>query len=84
MDQLSNQAEHSFRPAQQTEMHGETSSQTGLTSRRRLNTKFVEWLMGLPEGWASPAPINSEALETWLSASRERLLYLRSLSGVSK
>ena len=84
MDQLSNQVEHSFRPAQQTEMHGETSSQTAPTSRRRLNTKFVEWLQGLPEGWTSPAPINSEALEIWLSASRERLLYLRSLSGVSK
>jgi hypothetical protein len=41
--------------------------------RRRLNTKFVAWLMGLPEGWTSPAPINSEDLGIWLSHSREHL-----------
>jgi hypothetical protein len=73
MDQLSNQVEHSFLPDQQTETLGETSSQTTPTSRRRLNTKFVAWLMGLPEGWTSPAPINSEDLETWSSHSREHL-----------
>ena len=76
MDQLSNQVEHSFRPAQQTEMHGETSSQPAPTSRRRLNPLFVEWLMGLPDGWTSPEPINSEDLETWSSVSRARLRYL--------
>ena len=65
--------EHSFLPDQQTEMHGEKSSQTALTSRRRLNTKFVEWLMGLPEGWTSPAPINSADLGIWSSHSREHL-----------
>jgi hypothetical protein len=73
MDQLSNQVEHSFLPDQPTETHGEKSSKTAPTSRRRLNTKFVAWLMGLPEGWTSPAPINSADLETWSSHSREHL-----------
>lgn len=76
MDQLSNQVEHSFRPDQQTETSGEKSSKNVQTSRRRLNTKFVEWLQGLPEGWTSPEPINSEALETWSSHSKERLRFL--------
>lgn len=30
---------------------GPTSSATGQTSRRRLNPRFVEWLMGFPIGW---------------------------------
>lgn len=78
MDQLSNQVEHSFLPAQPTESYGQPSSQSAPNSRRRLNTKFVEWLQGLPEGWTSPAPINSEALGTWLSHSREHLRSLLS------
>ncbi len=73
MDQLSNQVEHSFLPAQQTESGGQPSSANAPTSRQRLNTKFVEWLQGLPEGWTSPHPISSEALETWSSRSREHL-----------
>jgi hypothetical protein len=81
MDQLSNQVEHSFLPAQQTETPGETSSESAPTSPRRLNPKFVEWLMGMPEGWTSPEPINSEHLETWYAACRERLLSLRSSTG---
>ena len=84
MDQLSNQVEHSFPLAQQTESSGQPSSETAPTSRRRLNTKFVEWLQGLPEGWTSPAPISSEALEIWLSASRAHLHFLRSSKGVSR
>lgn len=73
MDQLSNQVEHSFRPDHPTESDGHESSPKGPTSRRRLNTKFVTWLMGLPEGWTSPAPINSADLETWSLRSREHL-----------
>jgi hypothetical protein len=76
--------EHSFLPDQQTETHGETSSQNAPTSRRRLNTKFVAWLMGLPEGWTSPAPINSEDLRIWLSHSREHLRCLFSSIEIPK
>lgn len=65
--------EHSFLPAQQTESNGQQSSPNAQTSRRRLNPKFVEWLMGLPEGWISPEPINSADLETWFARSREHL-----------
>lgn len=70
--------EHSFRPDQPTEMHGETSSQPDQTSHppsapKRLNPKFVEWLQGLPEGWTSAGKINSEALATWSALSRELL-----------
>ena len=129
MDQLSNQVEHSFPLAQQTENSGQPSSENAPTSRRqsrrrqwasrlseensqklalllkgrlpegieknsvvyslcyelaenstkkRLNVSFVSGLMGLPEGWVSSAPINSEALETWLSRSREHLQCLYS------
>lgn len=76
MDQLSNQVEHSFLPARQTGSDGPPSSESGPTSRRRLNTKFVEWLQGLPEDFTSPEPINSEALATWLYRSRAHLLSL--------
>jgi hypothetical protein len=81
MDQLSNQVEHSFLPDHQTETHGEKSSKTAPTSRRRLNVKFVEWIQGCPEGMTSAEPINSEVLETWSCLSMERLRYLFSLIG---
>lgn len=74
MNQLSNQVEHSFLPDQQTETPGEKSSPKGQTSRRRLNAKFVEWLQGLPEGWTSPGPINSEHWEMQSSLYLRRLL----------
>jgi len=32
---------------------GPPSSQSGQTSRRRLNPQFVEWLMGFPIGWTA-------------------------------
>lgn len=70
--------EHSFLPAQQTETHGDPSSQSDSTSPqpsapKRLNPKFVEWLMGMPEGWVSAGKINSEALETWSCLNRALL-----------
>lgn len=65
--------EHSFRPAPQTETFGKKSSLSAQTSPRRLNPKFVEWLQGLPEGWTSREPINSEVLEIWLCHCREHL-----------
>ena len=43
---------------------GRESSKPGPTSRRRLNPKFVEWLMGLPENWTSVDPINFADSET--------------------
>lgn len=39
------------RQAPRTQMHGDECSQSGQTSRRRLNYRFVTWLMGWPEGW---------------------------------
>ena len=36
---------------QEQSQSGEQSSPTDQTSRRRLNYRFVEWLMGLPEEW---------------------------------
>jgi hypothetical protein len=41
-------------PEQTTETDGSTSQASAPTSSppsKRLNVKFVEWLMGLPEGW---------------------------------
>lgn len=37
--------------APRTPMPGPQSSENDQISHRRLNPKFVEWLMGLPEGW---------------------------------
>jgi hypothetical protein len=78
MDQLSNQVEHSFLPDQPTENDGPTLLELDPTWHppsppKRLNPKFVCWLQGLPEGWTSAEPINSDALEIWLSQSRELL-----------
>lgn len=81
MDQLSNQVEHSFRPGQPIGSDGQKSSASGPTSRRRLNTKFVAWLMGLPEGWTSPAPINSADLEIWSAHCKGLLRSLFSSKG---
>lgn len=81
MDQLSNQVEHSFRPDQPTESDGQKSSANAPTLRRRLNTKFVAWLMGLPEGWTSPAPINSADLEIWSAHCKGLLRSLFSSKG---
>lgn len=63
-------------PGPPTEGSGQPSSESAPNSPRRLNPKFVEWLQGLPEGWTSPEPINSEVLATWLSQCRERLRFL--------
>jgi len=46
---------------------GPKSCETSRTSRRRLNPRFVEWLMGFPIGWTEPcstAPGDSEDSET--------------------
>lgn len=54
MDQLANQVAHGFPnslPAPEIEPLGSESSQSGQTSRRRLNPRFVEWLQNFPIGW---------------------------------
>lgn len=43
------------------------------STKKRLNVSFVEKLQGLPGGWTSPEPINSEALETWSYLSKGHL-----------
>lgn len=72
-------------PAPATGTPGPPSSAITPTSpphsaRRRLNPRFVEWLMGWPPGWALPAPTScgSSETESFLSAQRSRL---RSLLG---
>jgi hypothetical protein len=65
------------RQVQRTEIHGSESSPSVPTSRRRLNPKFVEWLMGLPPGWTAFEPVE---MGSWLSRQRMRL---RSLLGDS-
>lgn len=62
MDQVESQAihlndySHSL-PAPETQPHGSESSETAPTSRRQLNPRFVEWLMGWTPGWTSLAPL---------------------------
>jgi hypothetical protein len=48
--------------------------------RRRLNQRFVEWLMNWPIGWTSArTPLDPAAMELWVS--RERSHLRSSLSG---
>jgi hypothetical protein len=65
-------------PAQPTPQPGDESSNNAPTSRPRLrlNPAFVAWLMGLPEGWASPEPMSSAHLGTWSSRFKRRLRLL--------
>lgn len=52
VEQLPNFVAHSL-PAPATP-DGPPSSKPIQTSRRRLNPRFVEWLMGFPAGWSKP------------------------------
>jgi hypothetical protein len=49
-EQLPNFVEHSLPDLAIPD--GQPSSQSGQTSRRRLNPRFVEWLMGFPAQWS--------------------------------
>lgn len=79
LDMLDYQAEQGFSlPALPTETHGQPSSATIPNSlrpsaKKKLNSSFVGWMMGLPSGWISAGSISSEVLETWLSRCREHL-----------
>lgn len=57
----------SFLPAPETSPHGEESSASAPTSRRRLNANFVDWLMGFPVGWSSTRPSVPGAYEAWVT-----------------
>lgn len=61
LDQLPRQAFQFGLPAPQTPPLGPTSSVDTTTSprpsKRRLNPRFVEWLMGWPLGWTAFAPV---------------------------
>jgi hypothetical protein len=63
-EQLPNFVEHHFPPTATTAPDGPPSSSTALTSRRRLNPAFVEWLMGWPAGWAVAGTTNCGCSET--------------------
>jgi hypothetical protein len=63
----------SFLPDPETSMHGDQSSPTVPTSRRRLNPAFVSWLMGWPIHWVIREPIPSGCSETELYLSRQRM-----------
>jgi hypothetical protein len=61
LDQLPRQVFQFGLPAPQTPQPGPTSSVDTPTSprpsKRRLNPRFVEWLMGWPLGWTGFAPV---------------------------
>lgn len=49
--------------------------------RRRLNPRFVEWLQNWPEGWATPAPINSACSAMASYRSKQRWLLQCCING---
>jgi hypothetical protein len=59
------------RPGPDAERSGLKSSQIARTSRPRLNPTFVEWLMGLPEGWTG---FGLSVMESCLWRQRMRCL----------
>jgi hypothetical protein len=62
---LSGQVSRYGRPDQEIATAGQPSSSDGqISPPRRLNPLFVEWLMGVPEGWTSLAPIDCASSET--------------------
>ncbi len=70
MDQIPNFVEHSFhylRPDPQMTAGEKLSSE-----RRRLNPRFVEWLMGWPIGWTSFEHVET-GLSAWLLRMRGEL-----------
>jgi DNA (cytosine-5)-methyltransferase 1 len=72
-------------PLTPTPEPGSTSCESGLISRpqskRRLNPRFVEWLMGWPPGWTDFPPVGMESFRLWLDMHSARL---RDLLGCAK
>jgi DNA (cytosine-5)-methyltransferase 1 len=67
------------RQAQEHASSGPPSSTSGRTSRRHLNPRMVEWLMGWPEGWADAGrPLAPISYGSWETASSPWLRRLRS------
>lgn len=64
---------------------GPPSSPSAPTSRLRLNPRFVEWLMGWPEGWGNAnRTVEPTSFASWVTASSlllRRLLGSRCLGG---
>lgn len=73
LDQLPNFVRHCSHRAQQTPS-GQTCSQPGRTSRRRLNPEFVELLMGWPIGWTrTDCAVPATEWSRWLPLMRSCL-----------
>lgn len=78
---------HTFPQRQTTSSDGNASSALGPnllqhssipSSVKRLNAKFVEWLMNWPIGWSVPVPCDSLEMESFLFKQRMRLFDLLS------
>jgi len=69
--QLPNFVSQCFHPGQPASKHGEKSSK----STRRLNPRFVEWLMGWPRNWTqcTIARDDSDYLETVFTPWKQRM-----------
>ena len=59
-----------FPPGQQSWKPGDTFQKT---SNPQLNPRFVEWLMGLPEGWVELKPLGSTSYASWATALCQQL-----------
>jgi hypothetical protein len=49
------------------------TSLTDAVGRKKLNPKFVEWLMGLPIGWTSFEPVATQSFQQWQQRHLSRL-----------
>lgn len=68
----------SFLPDQVSVSGGPTCSESGPTSSRRLNPRFVAALMAFPIGWSELTPLDQHSFTAWETASSALLRRLRS------
>lgn len=72
-DQLANQAAH-LSPSSRLDPETETPGPASSPSTRRLNPRFVEWLMGWPIGWTDCEQPATGSFHSWQQLHSSRLL----------
>jgi hypothetical protein len=59
---------HRFENPERTKNLNDQAAQTAASGQ--LSPDWVEWLMGWPVGWTSPAPLSEDRFREWQTAHR--------------